>query len=253
MFSRTAWASCLRESWPARYEARAKWKADEPSMSVLSRSKKAAPEPVRSAAMYFEDDRVALASAGADRGHAEPAAPPPQLVHERAEHARAGCADRMAKSNRSAVDVHLRLVEAEHAHRVDRNRREGLVELEQVDVVHGQAGLLEGGLGRVRRRARQVREVVGHSCLSDHSRQHLATVRLRPLVARDDQRPGTIVDARRVARRMRALLAGETRQLRERLQRRLTARSLVGLDDRLALARLDRHRHDLLGQAALVD
>src|SRR4051794_31361972 len=139
MFARTALASSLRDSWPAWYEARAKWKADEPSMSVLSRSKKAAPERVGSAAIHFKDDRVALASARADRSDSEAAATPAQLVHERPEHACTGGTDRMAERNRSAVHVHLRLVEAEHAHRVDRDRRERFVELEQVDVVDGQA------------------------------------------------------------------------------------------------------------------
>src|SRR3954470_9100232 len=45
----------------------------------------------------FEDHRVALASAGADRRHAESAATAPQLVHEGAEDARAARADRVAE------------------------------------------------------------------------------------------------------------------------------------------------------------
>src|SRR3954454_9944298 len=141
MLSRTARASWRRDSWPALYDARAKWKADEPSISVLSRSKKAAPR-TGSAAIYFEDDCVALATAGADCGHAEPTAAAAQLVHERAEDPGAGRANRMTERNRAAVHVHLRLVEPEHAHRVDCDRRERLVELEQVDVVDSQAGLL---------------------------------------------------------------------------------------------------------------
>src|SRR3954452_12413884 len=123
MLSRTARLSCLRDSWPALYEARAKWKAEEPSMSVLSRSKKAAPRAA-SAAIDFEDDRVALATTRADRGHAEPATAATQLVHQRAEDARARCADRVAERDRAAVHVHLRLVETEHPHRIDRHRRE---------------------------------------------------------------------------------------------------------------------------------
>ncbi len=42
-------------------------------------------------------------------------------------------------------------------------------------------------------------------------------------------------------------------QLGERLERRPGARALVGLDDRVALAALDRDGHDLLGHQALVD
>src|SRR3954464_748672 len=88
--SRAIWR---REIRPLRYAARAKWRALEPSMSVLSRSKKAA---VRRGlcAIHFEDHRVALATAGADGGDAEPASAAAQLVRERAEDAGAAGADR---------------------------------------------------------------------------------------------------------------------------------------------------------------
>ena len=43
MFAQASLASCRRDSIPFLYAARPKWRADEPSMSVLSRSKKAAP------------------------------------------------------------------------------------------------------------------------------------------------------------------------------------------------------------------
>src|SRR3954452_11335082 len=91
----------------------------------------------------FEDHGIALPATGADRRNPEPAAAPPQLVYERAEDARAGRADRVAERDRAAVHVDLALVDAEHPHRVDRDRRERLVDLEQVDVVDRQAGLLE--------------------------------------------------------------------------------------------------------------
>src|SRR5436190_15141116 len=100
-------------------------------MSVLSRSKNAAS---RSDAIYFDDDGVALATAGANRGHAEAAAAAAQLVHERAQDAGSGGADRMTERDRPAVHVHLRLVDAEHPHGVESDRGERLVDLEQVDV-----------------------------------------------------------------------------------------------------------------------
>src|SRR5689334_16735855 len=113
--------SCRRLSNPARYAARPNWKAEEPSISVRSRSKKAA-----SAAIDLDDHRVALAAARADRGAAQAAAPPAQLEHERAEDARARGADRMAEGDRAAVDVDLVLVDAEHPDRVQRDRGERL-------------------------------------------------------------------------------------------------------------------------------
>src|SRR3954454_4590371 len=109
MLSRTARASWRRDSCPALYDARAKWKAELPSMSVLSRSKNAAPR-TGSATIYFEDDRVALATAGADRGDAEATATPTEFVHQRSEDARAGGADRVPERDGAAVHVHLRLV-----------------------------------------------------------------------------------------------------------------------------------------------
>src|SRR6478672_4219498 len=65
-------------------------------------------------------------------------------------------------------------------------------------------------------------------------------------------RPG-VVDARRVARGVRALLADQPGQLGEHLERGVAARGLVDLDDGLlALAALDGHRDELVGHAAVV-
>src|SRR5687767_8404708 len=47
MFAQASEASCLRDTIPALYAARPKWIALDPSMSVLSRSKKAAPAMAR--------------------------------------------------------------------------------------------------------------------------------------------------------------------------------------------------------------
>src|SRR5579884_3321632 len=124
--------SCPRLSNPARNAARPNWKAEEPSISVRSRSKKAADRPAAdplgvclaansgftaseaaSAAINLDDHRVALAAARADRGAAESASAPAQLEHKRAEDPRARGADRVAKRHRAAVDVDLVLVDAE--------------------------------------------------------------------------------------------------------------------------------------------
>src|SRR6185503_2259677 len=131
-----------RETMPALYAARPKWRALDPSMRVLSRSKKAAPATwPRLAAVHFDDHRVALAAARADRRAAEPAAAAPQLVDERHQDAGAAGADRVAERDRAAVHVHLGLVELKHAHRVERDRGERLVDLEQVDLAGRQARL----------------------------------------------------------------------------------------------------------------
>src|SRR5947209_11427663 len=117
-FAQPSAISCRRLSNPARYAARPNWKAEEPSISVRSRSKNAAGErrgPVGpSAAIDLDDHRVALAAARADRGAPEAPAAAAQLEHQRAEDPRTRGADRMAQRHRSAVHVHLVLVDAEH-------------------------------------------------------------------------------------------------------------------------------------------
>src|ERR1700729_2305923 len=242
--------SCRRLSRPALYAARPNWKAEEPSMSVRSRSKNAAGDP--SAAIDLDDHGVALAATGADRGPPEPAAAAPKLEQERAEDAGAGGADRVAERDRAAVDVDLVLVEAEHPHRVERHRRERLIDLPQIDVVDLEAGLLERLLGGVRRGPGQIREVVGNLRMSDDRGQNSLAVGLGPIVARDDQRAGAIVDARRVPGRVGPVLHEDRRKLGERLESGIAPGRLVDLDDRVALLALDRHRDDLLGEAALV-
>src|SRR5207244_4963993 len=113
----------------------------DPAISVRSRSKNAAARPAPSpaeaalAAIHLEHDRVALSSARADRGAAEAAAPAPKLVDQGAHDPSARGADRVPQGDRAAIDVDLVLVDSEHPHRVERNRREGLVDLPEVDVV----------------------------------------------------------------------------------------------------------------------
>src|SRR5581483_8876491 len=101
-FAQPSAINCRRLSNPARYAARPNWKAEEPSISVRSRSKKAAAGA--SAAIDLDDHRVTLTAARADRGAAQAATAPAQLEHERAEDARARGADRMAERHRATVD-----------------------------------------------------------------------------------------------------------------------------------------------------
>src|SRR4029077_8134426 len=110
--------------------------------SALSRTTSALPAPTslrprharfsRAESSNFDHDRVALAPARADRGDAEATAATAQLVHERADDASAGGGDRVAGGDRAAVDVDLVLVDAEHPHRVEGDRGEGLVDLPEI-------------------------------------------------------------------------------------------------------------------------
>ena len=83
--------------------------------------------------------------------------------------------------------------------------------------------------------------------------EDLLALALGPLVGGDHDRAGAVVDARRVAGRVRALLAarGPAAWPAPRAPESRRGR-LVDLDDRVALPALDRHGDDLLGQAAVV-
>ena len=77
---------------------------------------------------------------------------------------------------------------AEHPHRVQRDRGERLVDLEQVDVLDREAGLLERRLGRVGRRPGQVGEVVGDRAGGDDLGQDLLAVLRAPIPRRRARR-----------------------------------------------------------------
>src|ERR1700684_2192771 len=137
-----------REIIPVSYAARAKNMPEEPAINVLSRSKNAAPrgDPPSGEALTavsdLQDHRVALTPARADGGAAVDAGATAQLVHDGSEDARAGGADRVPERDGAAVDVDPLLVDAEHADRVERDGRECLVDLPQVDVARLQPCLL---------------------------------------------------------------------------------------------------------------
>src|SRR5207248_6849583 len=91
----------------------------------------------------LDQQRVALATAGADRCETEAAAVAAQLVHHRAEDAAAARADRVAERDRTTVDVDDLFVGSEHPRRVERYGGERLVDLDTLDVSHGLARFLE--------------------------------------------------------------------------------------------------------------
>src|SRR5437867_8145847 len=90
-----------------------------------------------------DQERVALAAAGADRGEAETAAVAAQVVHHRAEDPAAARADRMPERDGAAVDVRGLRVGAEHREGVERDGAERLVDLDAFHVADRLARLLE--------------------------------------------------------------------------------------------------------------
>jgi len=72
--------------------------------------------PFGSGRAAFEERRLALPDADAQRGEAVAPTAPAELVQERHDEARARHSERVAERDRPAVDVHLRRIEAELAH-----------------------------------------------------------------------------------------------------------------------------------------
>ena len=129
-------------------------------------------------------------------------------------------ADRMAERDRAAVHVDALLVGAEHPRRVERDRRERLVDLDALHVVDRLAGLLERDArrparacarGRRTRRRRTPCETIVASGSSPR--------RFANSSRRDDHARGAVVHARRVPGRRRPL------RIEDGLERRRASRA----------------------------
>ena len=160
----------------------------------------------------------------------------------------------MSERDRAAVDVDAVLVDAEHPDRRDHDRRERLVDLPQVDLARLEAGLRERRARRQRRRAREVGEVVGGLRASRRSSRaapcrwrcahsSLATTIAPAPSLTPGELPAVWVPSL-------TKIAGSLASASSVVSRR-GASSM--LDDRLALARGDRHGDDLLRQRPVVD
>ena len=101
----------------------------------------------------LEDDGEALADADADRGDRDSAAAAGEFVRGVADDAAARGAERVADRDRAAVDVDLLGVElGPQLQAREALRREGLVELDEVDVRPGAAGARERAVRGLDRR-----------------------------------------------------------------------------------------------------
>src|SRR5919112_3815313 len=115
----------------------------------------------------LDQERISLAPARADGGEPEAPAVAAQLVNHRPEDARSRSADRMSESDGAAIHVHALRVGAEHLDRIDDDGGESLVDLDPLDVLDALPSLLERPSARLRRRAREIGEVVGDVRLRD--------------------------------------------------------------------------------------
>ena len=161
-----------------------------------------------------------------------------------------GSADGMAQRNSAAVDVQLALVEVQSL--ADGNRLSGksLVGLDQIHVVHGQAGLghdlLGGGDGA---QAHDLGLNTGQST-GDPGSQRLNAQLLGLLLAHDDQSSSAVVDGGGVGGGDDAVLLEAGLQLAQNLHG-AHAGAFVGIKHGVALLALDDNGNDLVLESAV--
>src|SRR5213595_2342996 len=188
-------------------------------------------------ARRLEQPGRAHAAADAHGDDAPALLPPAQLVEQRPGHARAGHAVGVADRDRAPVRVELLGVDAEAVAAVDDLRGEGLVQLDDVDVLELEPRMLEQLRHREDRPDPHLVGLAGreHAAAEEDERPHAE--RLRTLGRHDERRRGAVRELGGVAGRHRTALLEGGGQLGEALERGVGAVALVAVDDHL-LARL---------------
>src|SRR3954447_25851314 len=143
----------------------------------------------------LDDGRNAHAAADAERGEAVALLAALELVDEGAEDHAGGRAEWVARRDGPTVDVDLVRGQVEVLHEPQDDGRERLVDLDEVEVVDGQPGLLQRLAGRGRRTGQHDgRLLAGHRGGQDAGPRREAELLADRLVA-DQQRGGAVDDA----------------------------------------------------------
>src|SRR5947208_3566330 len=190
------------------------------------------------------------AAADAQRGETLPGIAALHLEQQRIEHARARGADGVADGDGAAVDVDLVGIPAEPLVDGAGLRREGLVGLDQVEVLDGPAGLLQRLLGGGDRPRAHDRGVDAGVRPRDDAGERGDAPLLRLLQRHEHDRRRAVVDAAGAARRDRAVLVEGRAELGKRLVSYAVLDELVVGEHGLALARLDDDGDDLVLELA---
>src|SRR5438477_5599721 len=156
----------------------------------------------------------------------------------------------MAERDRAAVHVGLLAVETEVLLHCQVLRSERFVDLDEIHVLHLEAGTLERLARRRSRTDPHDVRVDAADAARDDPRDRTEPGVLRGIGRSDDHRRGAVVDARGVAGGDRAVLLESRDKFLEYFRSRIGADVLVLVDDDLALLRLHRDRDDLLAEAA---
>src|SRR5213593_300066 len=153
----------------------------------------------------LEDAGRALAGADAHRHHAVLQIVAAQRMHDGGRADRTGGAQRVAQRDRAAHRVDLRGAQADGVDHRQRLCREGLVQLDPVDLVLRQTRVLQRGGDRLDRA--DAHDLGRHAARgeADEARQRLQVELLDGLLAGEDQRAGAVAGLRAVAGRDAAL------------------------------------------------
>ena len=167
-------------------------------------------------------------------------------MQQRHDDARSAAPDRVAEGDRPAVDVQPLGIQAELAIDGEHLGGEGLVQLDEVDVLQGHARLL-GELAHGRHRTDpHDRGVDALDTVTDHPGLRLDAELLRRRFGEHEQRGRPIGDARRVAGGDASGVVERRFQPRERVGGHVVSRvPVVGDGDRAPLTVGDLDRGDL--------
>src|SRR5690606_34163751 len=183
----------------------------------------------------LQNRRDTLSAADALRRKAERLAFALQQARDLAGDPCAGCAERMAKRDGAAIEIGFREINARLMNNGERLGGEGFVQLDDINILDGEAGALQRFLGRrdgadphdLRRTARD--------CDGANAREFLEAMRIG-IVFRADKRCRRAVGKRgRGRRRHRARFIEGGLQAGQRLKRRLGADAAILLDARIAI------------------
>lgn len=191
--------------------------------------------------------------------HANLLLPSSQLIQQRADLPRAGAAERVAERNSAALGVDLADIQAQLLDAEDALGGESLVDLVDIDIVLGQAGLLEGdGDGGGGTDAHEQRRHADDGGLDELAEDRLAEAQ-GGAALHEQHGGGAVADLRRVASVDASILCEGGSDLAQRLGRHAGAHAVVFRDrDALLLVRLGVlpqdvvERHDLLVEEPLL-
>ena len=204
--------------------------------------------------LHLDDHGSAHAAADAQSRQALVAASLLHLVDEGDEDTRAGCADGVTQSDGAAVDVQLLFGDLQLSADCDRLRGERFVRFEQIDVVYGQAGLVQRLLGSGDGADAHDGGIDACGSVGDDLAQRGDAQFCGLFSAHDDQSRRGVVDAGSVGCGHFAVLLEGGLQLGHLLEGSAELGIFVGIeDDGVALLLGDDHGNDLVLELAGLD